>query len=380
MFKFIFLTVAIVVLIDLHCAEGNLSGSGKGSHKKKSSSSNVVVIEQQSTKCKSGNCKHESGRKSSDSGWKSSDSDWKGSDSRWKSSKSGRKSHHKSRSGNNGKRRSCRGNNCCKGNSCYPVYPPPPPPPPTQTIAPTTSTMAPTTTPPNECPSNSQLIRVTGGEASIPKILAGISVTQSVSIGDISLNLTDSSGQIIGICLSIPLCPSGSALVNLNSASQGLVLNLLSALQISIPVILRNLTDSDGLNLAVCVSSAICPGNTLLINLDTVSLDTVAGFLAGLGIDISSVSKTLFDANGIPAGLCIGGITPCPENTLLLPSGSINQSSILDAINNLGNNVASIVQSVVDPLTGGPLGVCISANAGLTINGILQSLLDALNL
>lgn len=247
-------------------------------------------------------------------------------------------------------------------------------------MAPATSTMAPSTTPPNECPSNSQLIRVTGGEASIANILSGISATQSVSIGDISLNLTDSSGQIIGICLSIPLCPPGSALVNLNSASQGLLPNLLSALEISIPVILRNLTDSNGLTLGVCVSSAVCPGNTLLINLDTVSLNTVAGFLAGLGIDISSVSKSLTDANGIPAALCIGGITPCPANSLLLPSRSMNQSLILNAIAALGNDVASIVDSVVNPLTGTPLGVCISANGGLTINGIIASLIDALNL
>lgn len=86
---------------------GNLSGLSKGSKNKKSSSSNVVVIDQ-STKCKSGNCKHESG-------WKSSNSEWKGSNSGWKNSDSDWKSHHKSRSGSKGKRRSCRGSNCCKG-------------------------------------------------------------------------------------------------------------------------------------------------------------------------------------------------------------------------------------------------------------------------
>lgn len=255
----------------------------------------------------------------------------------------------------------------------YPQPQYPPPPPPTMPPMNQTTMMPPTTILPQECPTKSQLIRVMG-ETSIPTALSGLGFTA----GDIIMNLTNPSGDIIGICLP-GLCPASTALVNLNSVSESSLLGFLTSLQIGVPILIpiitKNLTDSNGRFLAVCVSSAICPTNSILINLNTVTVETIARLLSYLGIDGAAIVKSVYDAFGIPGGICIGGGSPCPENTLFLNSGSIPQDTIQNAIvSAFGTNVASIVANVSDPISGSAVGVCLSPTATTPITTIISTI------
>lgn len=237
------------------------------------------------------------------------------------------------------------------------------------------STTSPTaTTPESECPPDSQLIRIKGVEE-IPNVLAGLSLTED----DISSYLKGPTNKVIAICLRAALCPSGTALVNLNAAPPNTLPDLLELLDIAFPVVVKNLSDSNGLFLGICVTASLCPGNTVFLNVDTVSVSTIAGFLGSLGLDFSSVLKSINDVFKIPAAICVSAGSSCPEDTLLLRSGSTDRSTIQNSINAIGgDSVAKIGRAIFDPLTRDQVGFCITATGFRTLPSIIETLTNQL--